>query len=60
MPALLQKLAHWIPTGWTMESVNSMLAYGSGLSQFPLASVGSLAVAAIAIFFSTRRLTALT
>jgi ABC-type Na+ efflux pump permease subunit len=60
MPALLQKLAHWLPTGWTMESVNSMLAYGSGLTQFPLASLGSLAVAAIAIFLSTRRLTALT
>jgi hypothetical protein len=36
------------------------LAYGSGLTQFPLASLGSLAVAAIAIFLSTRRLTALT
>jgi ABC-2 type transport system permease protein len=59
MPALLQKLAHWLPTGWTMESVNSMLAYGGGLSHFPLATVGSLAVAAIAIFLSTRRLTAL-
>jgi ABC-2 type transport system permease protein len=60
MPRLLQELAHWLPTGWTMESVNSMLAYGSGLTQFPLASLGSLAVAAVAIFLSTRRLTALT
>jgi ABC-type Na+ efflux pump permease subunit len=60
MPALLQKLAHWLPTGWTMESVNSMLAYGSGLSQFPIAWLGSLTVAAIAIVLSTRRLATLT
>jgi ABC-type Na+ efflux pump permease subunit len=56
MPAPLQLLGQLLPTGWVMQSVNSMLSAGSGIGDFPWTVFGLILVAGLAIWLSTRRL----
>jgi ABC-2 type transport system permease protein len=56
MPVALQTLAHLLPTGWVMQSVNSMLSSGATPGNFQLTIAGLLAVASVAMLISSNRL----
>jgi ABC-type multidrug transport system permease subunit len=56
MPHALQTLSHLLPTGWVMQSVNSMLSAGASPAEFRLTFLGLFAVAAVAVWISASRL----
>jgi ABC-2 type transport system permease protein len=58
MPKALQTLAAFLPTGWVMQGINAMLAYGAGPGEFRLTYLGLVAVAAVVIWISAKNLNA--
>lgn len=53
----MQTIGHFIPTGWAMEGVNSMLALGAGAADVWVFAVGFAVMTVISLSIAARRLT---
>jgi ABC-type polysaccharide/polyol phosphate export permease len=52
----MRQLAYFVPTGWAMEGVNAMLAFGAGFSDVAPFALGFLALFAVTFPLAARRL----
>jgi ABC-2 type transport system permease protein len=52
----MRQLAYLVPTGWAMEGVNAMLAFGAGFSDVAPFGLGFLALFAVTFPLAARRL----
>jgi len=53
---VMRQIAYLVPTGWAMEGVNSMLAFGAGAADVAPFAVGFLALFAVSFPLAARRL----
>ena len=52
----MRTIGHLVPTGWAMEGINSMLAYGAGAQEVAPYAAAFLALAAASLSLAVRRL----
>ena len=52
----MRRLAYVVPTGWAMEGVNAMLAFGAGFADVAPFALGFIALFAVTFPLAARRL----
>jgi ABC-type multidrug transport system permease subunit len=52
----MRQISYLVPTGWAMEGVNSMLAFGAGATDIAPFAFGFLALFAVSFPLAARRL----
>jgi ABC-type multidrug transport system permease subunit len=52
----MRNLAYFVPTGWAMEGVNAMLAFGAGPWEVAPYAAGFAAMFAVTLPLAARRL----
>jgi len=58
VPPAMRQIGHLVPTGWAMESVNAMLAFGDGPLEIAPYSAALFALTVVALYVVARRLKA--
>ncbi len=53
---VMRQIAYVVPTGWAMDGMNAMLAFGAGAMDVAPFAAGFLALFAISLSLAARRL----